>query len=206
MFCVQNDLFEDSVEPEFYENTTVFINLKNEKNSQKLKELEAGFTAVHEYLLIEDSSLLPREFNLKKLKSIHRHLFNELYSWAGKTRSYDMSKNGDEFTPAMDLPKYELEVFSRAEDVLVLVNPEKKLLAEKLAKCLGALNMYHPFPEGNGRTQRIFISLLAREHEFLLNWDAVQSWENMETSKRVHEGNYEPITNLILRILYQEET
>ena len=128
MFCVQNDLFENSVEPEFYENTTVFINLKNETNFQKLKELEAGFTAVHEYLLIEDSSLLPCEFNLKKLKSIHRHFFNDLYSWAGKTRSYDMRRNGD----------------------------------------------------------------------------AVQSWENMETSKRVHEGNYEPITNLILRILYQE--
>ena len=166
MFCVQNDLFEDSVEPEFYANTTVFINLKNETNAKKLKELEAGFSTIHEYLLMEDSSLLPREFNLKKLKSIHFHLFNELYSWAGKTRSYDMSKNGDQFTPAIDLPKYESVVFSRAEDVLSLIHPEKNVLAEKLAKCLGVLNIYHPFPEGNGRTQRIFISLLAREHEY----------------------------------------
>ena len=203
---MQNDLFEDSVEPEFYENSTVFINLKNETNSKKLKELEAGFTTIHEYILMEDTSLLPREFNLKKLKSIHFHLFRELYSWAGKTRSYDMCKNGDEFTPAMDLPKYEAEVFSKAEDVLSLIYPEKTLLAEKLAKCLGILNIYHPFPEGNGRTQWIFISLLARKHEYLLNWDAVQSWENMETSKRVHEGNYEPITNLILRILYRDES
>jgi len=200
---VVNDLFEDSVEPEFYENTSVFVNLKSEKNPTKLKELEAGFATVYEYLLIEDSSLLPCEFNLTKLKSIHFFLFKDLYPWAGKTRSYDMSKNGDEFTPAKDLPKHEVAVFSRAEDILSLVKPEKILLAEKLARCLGILNMYHPFPEGNGRTQRIFISLLARTHDYLLNWDAVQSWENMETSKRVHEGNYEPLTNLILRILYQ---
>ncbi|SQD77596.1 Fic/DOC family protein [Moritella yayanosii] len=201
-----NDLFTDSVEPDFYENTSVFVNLKNETNPQKLKELEAGFTAVYEYLLFEDSSLLPCEFNLTKLKSIHSFLFKELYSWAGKTRSYDMSKNGDEFTPAKDLPKHEAVVFSRAENVLSLVKPEKIILAEKLARCLGILNMYHPFPEGNGRTQRIFISLLARTHDYLLDWDAVQAWENMETSKRVHEGNYEPLTNLMLRILYQTET
>jgi fido (protein-threonine AMPylation protein) len=63
-----------------------------------------------------------------------------------------MRKNGDEFTPPEDLPKYESTVFARANETVELVNPSKDTLAEKLARCLGILNIYHPFPEGNGRT------------------------------------------------------
>lgn len=196
-----NELFPDSVEPEYYPNTHTFVNHKGERDRRKLNELEAGFSAIHEYLLIEDPSLLPKEFNLKKLKLIHYYLFHDLYPWAGKTRSYPMRKNGDEFTPAEDLPKYESTVFARAKEVVDLINPEKDYLAEKLARCLGILNIYHPFPEGNGRTQRIFISLLAKEHGYILEWDSVNSWENMETSKSVHIANYEPMINLITRIL-----
>lgn len=201
-----NKLFPDSVEPEYYPKTYTFVNHKGEKDNRKLRELEAGFSAVHEYLLIEDPSLLPKEFNLNKLKRIHFHLFNDLYPWAGKTRSYPMRKNGDEFTPPEDLPKYESTVFSRATEVTDLVTPDRDFLAEKLAKCLGILNIYHPFPEGNGRTQRIFISLLAKEHGYTLDWGAVNSWENMETSKSVHIGNYEPMINLIKRIISAKDT
>ena len=77
-----------------------------------------------------------------------------------------MPKNDDEFTPPECLPKYEDTLFARATEVVNLQCPEKDVLTEKLARCLGILNIYHPFPEGNGRTQRIFISLLAKEHGY----------------------------------------
>jgi len=112
-----------------------------------------------------------------------------------------MRKNGDEFTPPECLPKYENTVFARATEVVNLQQPEKDVLAEKLARCLGILNIYHPFPEGNGRTQRIFISLLAKEHGYTLDWESVNSWENMETSKKVHVGDYDPLIRLIKRII-----
>lgn len=141
-------MFVDSVEPEFYPNSNVFVNKADERDFKSLQSLEAGYAVVNEYLIIENPSLLPKEFNLSKLKAIHYHLFKDLYDWAGKPRSYDMRKDNNEFTPAKDLPKYESVVFSRAEDVLDLIEPEHEILAEKLVRCLGILNIYHMFPEG----------------------------------------------------------
>ena len=72
-----------------------------------------------------ESLSLPKELNLQKLKLIHYYLFNDLYPWAGKTRSYPMRKIGDEFTPPECLPKYEDTVFARATEVVNLQRPEK---------------------------------------------------------------------------------
>ncbi len=113
-----------------------------------------------------------------------------------------MRKNGDEFTPAKDLPKYEAMVFSRSQNFSnSRQRPTVNEVATKLASCLGIINIFHPFPEGNGRTQRIFISELANVFQYSINWDATHQWEIVETSKQVHIGNYEPLNNLIQRII-----
>jgi cell filamentation protein len=43
------------------------------------------------------------------------------------------------------------------------------MLAEKLAEILDNVNYLHPFREGNGRTQREFLRLLALEKGLTLN-------------------------------------
>lgn len=43
------------------------------------------------------------------------------------------------------------------------------MLAEKLAEILDNVNYLHPFREGNGRTQREFVRLLALEKRLTLN-------------------------------------
>ena len=43
------------------------------------------------------------------------------------------------------------------------------MLAEKLAVILDNVNYLHPFREGNGRTQREFVRLLALEKRLTLN-------------------------------------
>jgi len=46
---------------------------------------------------------------------------------------------------------------------------DKPALARKLAEILDAVNYLHPFREGNGRTQREFLRLLALEKNLTLN-------------------------------------
>lgn len=197
--------FPDSVEPEYYPNSTLFVNLLDISSSQELRDKEAGFTAIRSIELLQNAGLTPQTFDFKHLKSIHHHLFQDLYTWAGKPRSYDMRKSGDEFTPAKYLPKYEAQVFSRS---IAFSNssqrPNIDKAATKLASCLGIINTYHPFPEGNGRAQRIFISQLANIFQYSINWDAAHPWEIVETSRQVHAGNYEPLKNLIRRIIVDE--
>jgi len=46
---------------------------------------------------------------------------------------------------------------------------DKYRLAEKLSEILDSVNYLHPFREGNGRTQREFLRLLALEKDLVLN-------------------------------------
>lgn len=202
---MDNNVFPDAVEPQCYPNTTIFVNLLDVISSKDLAEKEAGFTAIRLIELLQNPELVHQTFDFSHLKSIHQYLFQDLYEWAGKPRSYDMRKDGNEFTPAKDLPKYEAQVFSRvAEYCNNKQRPTITAAAKELASCLGIINIYHPFAEGNGRAQRIFISLLAKKFNYAINWDAAYPWEIIETSKQVHMGNYQPLEELIKRIIIDE--
>jgi len=54
-------------------------------------------------------------------------------------------------------------------DFKKILKDNKKILAEKLAEILDNVNYLHPFREGNGRTQREFLRLLALEKGLTLN-------------------------------------
>lgn len=87
-------VFSDSVEPECYPNTSVFINYLGITSSKELRAKEAGFTAIRSIELLQKPDLLLQTFDFKHLKSIHQYLFQDLYEWAGKPRSYDIRKGG----------------------------------------------------------------------------------------------------------------
>lgn len=111
-------------------------------------------------------------------------------------------KNGYEFSLASELPKYESQVFARSIDFYhTPQRPKIDKAAKRLASCLGIINTHHSFPERNGRAQRIFISELAHVYQYSINWDVANPWEIIETSKQVHKVNYEPLENLIKRII-----
>jgi cell filamentation protein len=103
------------------------------------------------------------------LLDIHRHLFQDVYDWAGKVRTVEISKSGTQF--------FSLGYFHRAFpfiDSLIaqyrrIGSDDKPALAYKLAEILDTVNYLHPFREGNGRTQREFLRLMALERGIELN-------------------------------------
>lgn len=196
-------VFLDSVEPSYLPNSRVFENLLNITDGQKLRQKESDFTFVRSFELFQTPSLIPKTFDFNHLKQIHKYVFQDLYSWAGKPRSFNMAKNGDVFTPANQLPIFEKEVFSRSLSLVKDFQNDEVFEVDipvRLARCLGIINIYHPFPEGNGRTQRIFISILAREVGFNVDWRLVAKWEMVEVFKSVHLGDYNHLDALMLRI------
>jgi cell filamentation protein len=106
---------------------------------------------------------------IDSLFKIHRHLFQDIYAWAGKKRMVEISKDGKQFFPT----SYFDNAFRYIDQLIVdfKKNPtdNKKLLAEKLAEILDNVNYLHPFREGNGRTQREFLRLVASEKGLNLN-------------------------------------
>lgn len=197
-----NKLYQDSVEPEYYANSRVFINKKNIKDPEKLKTLETDITLIRTIELLQNPEVLEKTFDFSHLKSIHNYLFQDIYIWAGKPRSFDMLKNGDIFTKAKELSQYEEEVFKESIAFSLLkTKPTHREAVKSLSTTIRKINAYHPFPEGNGRTQRVFISILAKEQGYRVDWKTVQTWEAPEIFHQSHIGNNEPLELMFKRIL-----
>jgi len=103
------------------------------------------------------------------LLSIHRHLFQDVYSWAGKKRKVEISKAGKQFFPTTHFDNAFRFIDTLISDYRSISKGENLQIAAKLAEILDNVNYLHPFREGNGRAQREFLRLLASEKGLTLN-------------------------------------
>lgn len=106
---------------------------------------------------------------IESLFAIHRYLFQDIYAWAGKKRIVEISKEGKQFFPTTHFENAYRFIDSLIADFKKTRGNDKQKFAEKLAEILDTLNYLHPFREGNGRTQREFLRILALEKGLTLN-------------------------------------
>lgn len=106
---------------------------------------------------------------IESLFAIHGYLFQDIYSWAGKKRIVEISKDGKQFFPTTHFENAYRFIDTLISDFKNIRRNEKQKLAEKLAEILDNLNYLHPFRDGNGRTQREFLRILALEKGLTLN-------------------------------------
>lgn len=116
------------------------------------------------YRLFESNAINTIEIGTTKgLKEIHHYLFNELYDFAGKVRTLNISKGGFRFANALYLNEILVKIEQMPED-----NFE-----EIIAKYV-EMNIAHPFMEGNGRTMRIWLDMILKSRlKKLVNWQFV---------------------------------
>ena len=115
-------------------------------------------------IFVESSAVTKRlqEFYENPLKikgtdslfKIHKHLFQDIYAWAGKKRKVEISKDGKQFIPTTHFDNALRYIEQLISDFKKIPKNDKRQLAEKLAEILDNVNYLHPFREGNGRTQR----------------------------------------------------
>ncbi len=106
---------------------------------------------------------------IDSLFEIHKHLFQDIYVWAGKKRIVEISKEGKQFFPTTHFDNALIYIDRLITDFKNIPKDNKKKLSEKLAEILDNVNYLHPFREGNGRAQREFLRLLAAEKGLTLN-------------------------------------
>lgn len=146
------------------------------------------------------------EFDLKHLQAVHRHLFQDIYEWAGQLRTVEMSKGGSPFQPTKYLETGMADVHRRlvAADYLKGLSPTR--FAEAAGKIIGDVNHVHPFREGNGRTQLLYLKQLAScaGHRLELRRIDREAW--MEASRRAHEkADYAPMSQAIAKALEPQQ-
>ena len=74
-----------------YPDSDVLINKMDIRDQAKLEEAERRLTMFRMSDLLDVP--VKGDFDLDHLKSIHRYLFQDLYSWAGEIRTVDISKS-----------------------------------------------------------------------------------------------------------------
>nr|WP_251373487.1 Fic family protein [Janthinobacterium sp. JC611] len=142
---------------------------------------------------LQESPVVGR-FDLVHLQGIHSYLFQDLYAWAGKIRTVDISKGSTFFAHHAAIQSYaDKQIFPAIERDKLLVGLDKPLFVKRLAFHYAEINALHPFREGNGRSMRQFIEQLARHAGFDLDYTKVvqNDWINAATAS--FAGNLVPM-------------
>ena len=139
-----------------------------------------------------------RRFDLAHLQSIHRYLFADVYEWAGALRTTSLTKGQSMFAAPDQIEREADNLFKHLQQ---RCNKWEGLSAQELAGqaayYLGEVNALHPFREGNGRTQRIFIDQLVREYGHQFQWGHIKQHEMLDASIATMRREYEPMTRLL---------
>lgn len=96
-------------------------------------------------------------------RALHRHLFQDLYEWAGQDRSVNIAKGGSNFA---HVPYIARELDKRFADIGAgdaLKGIARDEFFDRLGNHINEMNAIHPFREGNGRTMRHHAAQLARD-------------------------------------------
>jgi cell filamentation protein len=113
------------------------------------------------------------KFDLDHVRAIHRHVFQDVYDWAGELRTVEISKGNSPFARAAFVPSSLADLTHRLGKETSLEGLTQTALSSRLAYYLAELNAIHPFREGNGRTQREFIRELALHNGYTIEWQTV---------------------------------
>ena len=172
------------IDPYVYPNTEVLKNKFGIRDSERLLEIEKTITLGAWQDIREGKIKIKKTFDYKHLKSLHKELFKDLYDWAGKERTVDISKPGTLFCRAMFIEEEAKRIFNNLKkDNFLKDIKDKSKFSEKLGQLFLDINMLHPFREGNGRSQRLFIGDLAKENGYYLEWVNISKEEMIQISK-----------------------
>jgi len=180
-------------------STGVLYNLAGISNQQDLDFFESAAVTKRTKELADNP--LPI-INSRSLFAIHKYIFQDVYEWAGKKRTVEISKNGNQFFPTNYFDTALEYIDKLIADYRECSTADRKKLSDKLAAILDAINHLHPFREGNGRTQREFLRILALEKGLLLNLNPpnnVEVYERYMTG--TIDGDVEELSSLILYLL-----
>ena len=108
------------------------------------------------------------------LKTIHKHLFGEIYDFAGELRTVNLAKGNFRFAPVMYLQ-------AALENIDKMPQSTFDEIVEKYVE----MNIAHPFREGNGRSTRIWLDLILKaELRKVIDWSKVDKEDYLLAMER----------------------
>ena len=167
----------DPLTADCYDGTACLINKFNIRDFSQLSEIEARITFARASEL--EQHPISGAFDFEHYKAIHRFLFEDIYSWAGQIRTVDMTKKGTSFTKASDIERNAAACFNRLQSMNFFTDLGFQDFVEEIVDFYCTTNILHPFREGNGRTQRAFLTQLIRHAGYDIDFSEIDPDELM---------------------------
>ena len=119
------------------------------------------------------------------LQAIHKHLFEDIYNFAGELRTVKIAKGNFRFVPLMYLQ-------AALENIDKMPQSNFDEIVEKYVE----MNIAHPFREGNGRSTRIWLDhILKNEIGRVVDWSKVDKEDYLLAMGRI------PIKDVEIKVL-----
>ena len=189
-------LYDAEHDPLCYPGTSVLINKAGLKDQPELDEFEFAMFQTR----IEEP-LPAGNLDYAHYRAIHRHLFQDVYDWAGQPRTIRTGKGGNWFCYPENIEAEAIRLFTwlGARDYLASLVDEK--FAADAAYFLSELNAIHAFREGNGRTQLAFLNLLVLNAGRTFDDTALEPDRTLTAMIESFNGRLAPLTALIADII-----
>lgn len=188
-----------SDDPYVYPGTSILKNIFDIRDAAALDETERELVAQR-----LTQNIPTGIFDLEHLKAIHRHLFQDMYSWAGEIRTVEINRGGHQFQFRQYIETGMADVHRRIVAEQQLQGCEPAVFAQKAAEIIGDINYVHPFREGNGRTQLQYLKQLGERAGHMLDLTLLQKESWIEASKEAHLARYDAMARCIENALGRE--
>ena len=185
-------------DPYCYPGTTVLKNRLNLTDASELNEVEAEVTAVRAQTLEPQFE----RFDAARFRQFHRHLFQDIYDWAGEYRTIDISKGQTRFCTAARTEHELKRLFRQLEQAEWLCGLSLDDLIPAVADFYCEINIVHPFREGNGRAQRLLFEELIVNAGFDIDWGFTDTDEWVSANQAGFLGDLGPLLEIFTRALY----
>ena len=139
-------------------------------------------------------------------RSLHRHLFQDLYDWAGQDRTVNIAKGGSSFAAVPYLARELDKLFTDARSKEGFRGLPRDEFFDRLGNHINEINAIHPFREGNGRTMRHHAAQLARDAGHPIRIASIDKTAWMEASRHGFlTGDHRGMTSVLAEAAIRRE-
>lgn len=188
----------DSDDPYTYPGSDVLKNKRDIRDAAALQKFELEKSSFRSFELLQRP--IPGEFDLKHLNAIHKHLFQDVYEWAGKPRTVFIQKGDSMFGHPAFIESAWAAEHKKLQALSFLRGMEKDKFTTELARHYGEVNAIHPYREGNGRSTRQYLYQLAKEASYELDYSKVSKARWNEAAKLSFMSSLTPMQQVFSTI------
>lgn len=164
-----SDKIGDDRDPYLYPGLNVMRNRLSIRQADRLEQAAYELTALRAATM----PLGPAVRGLPHLCAIHKHLYQDIFEWAGAIREVDIYQGDTRFCHFGYIENEGNALMQALEEEGYLTGLEREEFIARLSHYYCEINVLHPFRIGNGVAQRIFFEQLAIHAGYQLSWQGI---------------------------------